>query len=159
MLTIDRLKEVLSYDPETGVFTRLTTGGGVRAGANAGGLDFHGHRTISVDGRRYRGARLAWFYMTGEWPTDDVDHINRDRADDRWENLRAATRRQNLANMGAKGRSGIKGACWVEAKGRWKSQIRINGKNKHLGYFDSAEEAAEAYAVAATAAHGEFAAV
>jgi len=155
MLTQAELKQALHYDPETGVFTRLTNGGGVRANTRAGGKDAHGHRTISVKGKRYRAARLAFFWMTGEWPPHDVDHINRDRMDDRWCNLRAATRTQNCANSGP--RTGkVKGACWVESKKRWKAQIRLEGKNCHLGYFASEQAAGEAYQKAARQAHGEF---
>jgi hypothetical protein len=156
-MTPEGLRQELHYNPETGEFKRRKSGGGVLAGARAGGLDAYGHRTISVMGTRYRSARLAVFYMTGAWPKDDVDHINGDRDDDRWENLRLATRSQNLANMRARGKSGVKGACWVEAKGRWKSQIRVDGKNRHLGYFDTVEDAANAYRDAALRHHGEFA--
>lgn len=157
MLTVERLKELLAYDPETGKFTRANTTGGRAVGTEAGTTDVYGHRTINVDGKKYRTARLAFFYMTGEWPKGDADHINGVRDDDRWSNLRDATRTQNLANMRGKGASGIKGASWVTAKAKWKAQIRIDGKNKHLGYFDDPQDASAAYAVAAQAAHGEFA--
>jgi len=157
MLTVDRLKELLTYDPETGRFTRVNSTGGRAAGSDAGATDAPGHRTITVDGRKYRAARLAFLYMTGEWPKGDADHINGIRDDDRWSNLRDATRTQNLANMRSKGASGIKGATWVTEKSKWKAQIRIDGKNKHLGYFDAPQDASAAYAAAAQAAHGEFA--
>ena len=155
MLDQATLKQELHYCPDTGAFTRKRTGGGVRAGAPAGGRDAHGHMTVSVFGKRYRAARLAFLYITGAWPQEDVDHINGDRADDRWSNLRAATRVQNLANTRA--RSGMKGACWVSSKNRWKAQIRAGGKNRHIGYFDTEAEANAAYAAAAQEAHGEFA--
>lgn len=154
--TIEQVKAHLDYDPETGVFVRKTGGGGIRAGTQAGGKDAYGHRTISVCGKRMRAARLAWAIMKGEWPEGDVDHINRVKDDDRWCNLRLASRAQNCANTTA--RSGLKGASWVSAKRKWKSQIRLMGKNVHLGYFTSESEAHEAYKKKALEHFGEFAA-
>jgi len=154
-LTVDVLKHHISYDPSSGEFRRLRGGGGQRAGDIAGGIDLDGYRTVSVLGRRYRAARLAWLYVMGVWPAGDVDHENRVRHDDRWCNLRQATRAQNSAN--ALARSGMKGACWVGAKGKWKAQIRIAGKNTHIGYFPTQTDAHEAYKAAALAEFGEFA--
>lgn len=155
MLTADRLREVLDYDAGSGVFTRRTSGGGRRAGDIAGGASYDGYTTISVDGTRYRAARLAWLWMTGAWPACDVDHIDRDRRNDAWSNLRAASRSENCANQPA--RSGLKGASFVSAKGKWKAQIRKSGKNTHIGYFDSEADAHAAYMAAAVTAFGEFA--
>jgi hypothetical protein len=155
-LTVEAVKKVVSYDPESGVFTRLTATGGKSAGSVAGGRDLDGYTTISVFGKRYRAARLAWLLMTGEWPVGDVDHINRTRCDDRWSNLRVATRSQNSANSGA--RSGKKGACWVDAKKKWKAQIRVGGKSTHIGYFSTEDDAHAAYKTAAVSEFGEFAA-
>ena len=156
ILTAEAVSRVVSYDPETGAFTRLIGGGGKRAGSPAGGPDLDGYTTISVCGKRHRAARLAWLLMTGEWPVGDVDHINRTRSDDRWSNLRVANRSQNSANSGA--RSGKKGACWVDAKKKWKAQIRIGGKSKHIGYFETEADAHLAYQAAAVSEFGEFAA-
>jgi hypothetical protein len=147
VLTSKRAREVLDYDPKSGVLSRN--------GKQAGGKGADGYRTVSVFGRRYRAARIVWLWMTGDWPKGDIDHINNDPMDDRWENLREASRVQNLANTRA--RSGLKGACWVSAKNKWKAQIRRDGKNRHLGYFDTPEEANAAYRDAALKAHGEFA--
>lgn len=154
--TIEQVKAHLDYNPETGAFTRKNGGGGVTAGSPAGGKDAYGHRTISVCGKRMRAARLAWAIMTGEWPEGDVDHINRVKDDDRWCNLRLASRSQNCANTLAK--NGMKGATWVAAKRKWKAQIRISGKNTHIGYFDSELDAHEAYKKKAVEHFGEFAA-
>ena len=96
----ERLKYLLDYDPETGAWTwnnpnarsaRVT-------GQEAGSVNCHGYRILRVDCQSYRSARLAWFYMTGEWPTQEVDHINRDRSDDSWANLRSTDRVQNAYN-------------------------------------------------------------
>lgn len=149
LLTLDRVRSLLDYSPETGVLTRKDSG---RA---AGGVGTDGYRTISLENRRYRAARVIWLLMTGDWPEGDVDHINCDPLDDRWDNLRIASRAQNLANTRA--RSGLKGASWVTAKGKWKAQIRIGGKNCHIGYFGTEQEANAAYRAAAVKAHGEFA--
>src|SRR4029434_9631151 len=102
MLTAERLREVLTYDPESGLFLwNITTSNRVRAGDIAGNTENHyGYRRIGIDGKLYRGARLAWLYMKGEWPPGRVDHKNRNRIDDRWENLRLCTHAQNVANTG-----------------------------------------------------------
>lgn len=155
MINQSELKEALDYNPSSGVFTAKTSGGGRIAGSVAGGKSTDGYTSISVNGIRYRAARLAWLWMTGEHPSGDVDHIDGNRRNDAWNNLRAATRRQNMANTKAK--SGLKGACWVPSKAKWKAQIRIGGKNKHIGYFETAELANDAYREAAIEAHGEFA--
>lgn len=156
--TINELHAALSYDKETGVFTRNSSSGGIPAGAKAGGKDAYGHVTISVKGKRLRSARIAWAMSYGEWPPVgiDVDHINGIRDDNRLSNLRLATRTQNSAN--SKARTGLKGACYVSEKAKWKAQIRIGGKNTHLGYFPTEQAAHEAYKAAAKKEFGEFAA-
>jgi hypothetical protein len=98
-LIAERLREVLNYDQHTGVFTwRVSPSNNVRVGARAGNVDTQGYRLISVDAKLYRANRLAWLYMTGEWPLTPLDHINCVRDDERWANLRPATVRQNNAN-------------------------------------------------------------
>lgn len=98
ILTQARLKELLHYDPETGVWTRLVaTSNSIRIGDVAGGVN-HGYVRISVDGRKYSAHRLAFLYQTGAWPSAEVDHWNLDKADNSWGNLRGATRSQNIAN-------------------------------------------------------------
>src|SRR4051812_34139236 len=96
-LTQQRLRELLDYCPETGVFTRRTKKGHERSGDVAGYRDTHGYIKLSVDYKRYYAHRLAWLWITGVWPPQ-IDHINRDRADNRLENLRVATPAQNAAN-------------------------------------------------------------
>ena len=97
--------------------------------------------------------------MTGAWPKDQIDHVNGDRSDNRFCNLREATNSQNQANRRceATSTSGVKGVSWDRRCRRWQAQISINGKPKHLGGFTSKEEAARAYAAAAIALRGEFA--
>jgi hypothetical protein len=124
----------------------------------AGGPDAYGYVQISLAGKRWKAHRLAFLYMTGFVPSSDVDHINRDKADNRWANLRPAGRAQNMANMGARrtSKSGIRGVCYT-TRG-WKAQIKVAGRNRHIGYFGSAEAAGAAYSRAAAEAFGEFAA-
>lgn len=161
MLTQSRLRELLHYDPETGFFTRALTTTGIRpkVGDVAGGVNCRGYWQIRIDGERYKAHRLAWLYMTGDWPKEQIDHINMDRSDNRFANLREATNIQNCANQRrpVNNTSGLKGVCWNKRLSKWKSQIRVNGKLHHLGYFDTAEAAHESYIDAAKKYFGEFA--
>ena len=159
-LTQARLKELLHYGPETGVFTwRVNRRGGMKAGNRAGSPGGIGYRYVTVAGRSYPEHRLAFFYMTGEFPPEDTDHINGKRSDNRWSNLRAATRSQNLGNMdvGPRNTSGYKGVSLMRRDGLWRATIRMRGKVKNLGHFDTPEEAHAAYCHAAERVHGEFA--
>lgn len=133
---------------------------GIVFGSRAGCLSY-GRRTIRVDDELYMAARLAWLYMTGRPPVGDVDHKNLDKGDDRWENLREATRSQNLANKRASSRnvSGFKSCYRHPETGRWRAQIMRERQRFHLGYFDTPEEASAAYEAAAKRLFGEFARV
>lgn len=167
-LTSERLRQLLRYDPASGAFTRVGSSrpqtahyitkpvGCIKPGPLGGG---GGYLMINVDGKPYRAHRLAWLYMTGEWPTNDVDHKDRDRANNRWANLRAATRSQNIHNMGMRERntSGVKGASYDSSRGLWMSRIVVNGRLIHLGRFATKEEAGLAYEAAAAKHFGEFA--
>jgi hypothetical protein len=153
VLTAERLRELLHYDPETGVFTWLRSGHGVRIGDVAGFKDWEGYRVIKIAGHRYRAHRLAWLYVHGQWPKADLDHINCDKADNRFCNLRDCSCAQNQANSYRK-LALRKGAH--SARGKWQSAIKVNGKNHWLGYFDTREDAALAYATVAYGLWGEF---
>lgn len=144
-ITQDRLKELLHYDPETGLFTHTKSRGRKQAGGIAG-TKSGGYIQVGLDYAQYRAHRLAWLYMTGKFPEYDVDHINGKRDDNRWCNLREATRTENMQNLreatSASG-SGLLGA--FSGRNRWRSQIRVGGKQLNLGTFDTAEEAHAAY--------------
>lgn len=157
-LTQERLKSLLQYNQDTGEFTWLVSAGRVMAGKKAGCLIRDGYINIRVDSIIYRAHRLAWFYITGSWPQNDIDHINGVRNDNRLCNLRPATRSQNLANMRltAKNTSGFKGASFFPRLGCWKSRIRHKGKQITIGYFATPEEAHAAYCAEATKLNGEF---
>jgi hypothetical protein len=155
-LTAERLREVLSYDPLSGIFRWLiSTGPRAKVGAIAGNIDDAGYRTISINSVPYKANRLAWLFMTGNWPVNDVDHEDTDRANNIFTNLREATRSQNCANKRPMGRLGVKGVTLNH--GRYQAQIKVKGKNFHLGYFDKIEDAAAAYIIAAKRHFGAFA--
>ena len=157
MLTAARLRELLHYDPETGVFTwRVNRGNKPTAGMKAGRRLQSGHLQITIDWQTHAATRIAWLYMTGDWPVAMVDHKNRVASDYRWSNLRAATRLQNQANARVRkdSRSGVKGVSAVRQK--FRAKIRAGGKKIHLGYFDTPEDAHAAYVAKAKELFGEF---
>lgn len=146
-LTAERLREILHYDPETGVFTwAVRIARCVQQGWVAGGVSNFGYRIIRVDKITYVGHRLAWLYMTGEWPTDEIDHRNGIRDDNRWVNLREATAKQNRENRNKapSNTSGVRGVTWDKARGKWHPLIKHHGKMIHLGRFDSFDDAVAA---------------
>lgn len=155
MLTLERLKSVLRYDPETGRWTNLVTRARARAGDEAGNRDAIGRHRIMLDGVHYRSSRLAYLYMKGEWPPHQIDHKNGDATDDRWENLRPATNQQNGWNTKPYNRIGLKGV--VKKRRQYQARIFFNGKLRHLGFFPTAQEAHDAYKLAALEHFGEFA--
>lgn len=159
-LTHETLKKHLHYDPETGVFTRLIANSpNSKVGDVAGWLTKLGYIDLRIDGVMYKAHRLAWFYVHGELPDGDMDHVNLVRSDNRIANLRPASRTQNQINRekSSKNKSGFKGVSWKPAAGRWVAQASYEGKKYHLGLFDTPEEASEAYKAFAAKYHGEFA--
>jgi hypothetical protein len=140
MVTIERLKELYSYDAETGVFTRKKTGLFTK-----GVLLKDGYRNLYIDGKRYMTHRLAWLITYGTWPIDKIDHINGIKDDNRLSNLRDVSQRVNLQN-GKKHRNGhLLGTTFHKFKQKWIARIIVNGKIQHIGTFDSAEDAHAAY--------------
>ena len=149
MLTQAQLKEVIYYDQETGLFTyKARLAHRVRVGEVAGYISNQsGYRIITVFSKRYMAHRLAFLYMTGKFPDDLVDHINGDRRDNSWKNLRPASRAENAENMrGAMKDSKTKllGAS-PHPDGRYQAKICVRNKQHHLGLFDTPEEAHAAY--------------
>ncbi len=144
-LTAARLREVLSYDPETGLFIRLRNGSAVS-------LLNQGYLVASIDGKQYKAHRLAWLYVHGFFPDGDIDHINRDRADNRLSNLRVTTRALNHQNStSTRSASGVRG---VSRLGNyWRAAIAVNGKDYYLGKFATISEAAAARAQAEARLH------
>ena len=160
MLTKQLLMELLIYDSRTGVFIwREDRGRLAKKGQTAGTQNCFGYIEITIKGKRYRAHRLAFLYMAGKLPKDEVDHINTIRNDNRWENLREATRSENSRNgpIRKKNKAGYKGVCWHKRDLIWRAQITVNYKVLHLGNFIIEEEAALAYNEAALKYFGEYA--
>jgi hypothetical protein len=158
-LTQERLKELLTYSPETGLFYWKEKRGRRQTEHPAGTRTHYGYNGIRVDGVTYGAHRLAILYMTGAMPENDVDHIDGDVSNDRFVNLRECTHSQNLKNMKrhADNSSGFKGV-YTATKGRsWFAQIHSDGTLHYLGSFPNRDEAAAAYDEAARSLHGEFA--
>lgn len=149
-LTAARLREVLHYDHETGVFTWLVKTNrnvvvGSRAGCQRGA---GGYRVIRIDKVLHRANRLAWLYMTGDHPTHEIDHKNCDRADDSWENLRPATPAQNRQNQrtpGSRNTTGKLGVYYDSNRRKFAATVRIDRKAHFVGRFATADEAHAAY--------------
>lgn len=144
--TADDLRKLLDYDPHTGVITRKTRWGSKGPGSVPGGISPQGYRQIGVYGRTYPAHRLAWLLTYGVWPADDIDHINRNRDDNRITNLRLATRSENLHNTGAQpnNTSGHKGVNWHKRACKWEARICVHRKQKHLGFYANIEDAINA---------------
>lgn len=131
------LQHLLHYDYLTGEWIWINPlARNIRRGDVAGTVRWDGRRQISIKGRIYLGSRLAWLYMTGRWPTDEIDHKNRIKSDDRWENLREATHSENMYNRDWCERSGeLRGIC------KEGNQFRVIIGNSYLGYYATLEEA------------------
>lgn len=159
MLTASRLKELLHYDPESGAFTwKVHRNGRALQGQVAGTvLVRDGYRRIVIDGRYYTAGRLACLYMTGAMPARIVDHEDRERNNNRWNNIRPCTHQMNNANSATINPSGYRGVGKYGNEKRWRSQITHNKKTIYLGWFDDPTEAARAYDVAAAGFFGAFA--
>lgn len=154
MLTQARLRDVLSYDKKTGIFRWLVAPNGrITVGQIAGSQNADGYMQIKVDCVLYRAHRLAWLWVTGRWPIEEVDHENGMSGDNRWKNLREATRTVNAQNLRA-ARANNKSAGLIgvsrrnKTVGGFQARIRVDGKEKRLGTFSTAEKAHAAYVVA-----------
>ena len=158
MITAERLRSVLSYDPRTGIFIWKQRKGRIRKGAIAGNRMPIGYVQIMVDNKNYTAHRLAWLYVYGKMPSSQVDHKNRIRDDNRIDNLRLATPRQNGANSWneAHNSSGYKGVSFNRYTGRYEAYISLSGRKKHLGRFNTPVEAHRAYCKVARQVFGEF---
>jgi len=150
-LTQARLKDVLHYNPESGVFTRISrTSTSVHIGDVAGCPDGKGYLLISINNRLYKAHRLAWLYIFGYLPPSDIDHINGVADDNRLVNLRSVTHQENGKNQKFRvtNTSGFMGVYWRKALSKWVAQITVDGKCKHLGCFKSKDAAIKARCVA-----------
>ncbi len=150
MINSKRLRQLLSYDPKSGVFiNRTDRHWSAKAGEAAGSLTKAGYIEIGLDGISYYAHRLAWLYVTGEWPANTIDHKDGNRANNAWRNLRDVTQDvnvQNLRGATAASSSGLLGA--YRCGSRFKASITVDGRVRHIGYFETAQKAHEAYVAA-----------
>ena len=155
ILTQARLKELLHYDPATGIFTWRQSRGTRRQNAIAGSRHSKGYINISIDSKLHRAHRLVWLYEYGCFPDGEIDHINRVPFDNRRANIQVATRSQNTQNTGLprNNTSGHRGIGWNTQQQKWRARISIDGKTFYLGRFDTFEDAVSAYTTAASKHH------
>lgn len=150
MITQEQLKEKLVYFPKTGNFHNASNGKPV------GHFDERGYVSVNVNGKSYRAHRLAWLYVYGKMPENEIDHIDGDRGNNKIDNLRDVTRSVNCLNMPKTGRNntGFKGVDYFKPAELYRARIVKNGKRMFLGYFKTPEEAHKAYCDAGGIYHG-----
>lgn len=155
-MTAEELRVLLSYAPETGLFTwLLPTGNRAKKGRIAGKISGAGYVYIGLRGKSFLAHRLAWLYVHGSWPVAQIDHINRIRVDNRLCNLRSISASGNMQNLPNRkdNTSGMRGVVWRKDISKWQAQIRVGGQHFGLGVFSLAEDAEAAYIAAVAAYH------
>lgn len=144
-LTQSELKRLLIYDEQSGtLIRRITTSSRAIAGKRAGSMSGRiGHRYINIKRKMYLEHRLVWLYVTGEWPTRGIDHVNGDPADNRFENLRNVSQSENMRNKAtySNNSTGVVGVVWSKRAKKWMAQIYVNRKNHYLGVYGDLFEA------------------
>lgn len=147
VLTADELRRVLDYDPQTGLFTwKFSPTPSVKKGDIAGSSHSEGYISIRIAKRLYFAHRLAWLWMKGDWPKDQIDHKDNNRSNNRWDNLRNVRPALNTQNQRKPPKSNTSGFLGVSAKrGKWRACIIVDGKQRFLGSFDTPEDASCAY--------------
>lgn len=148
-LSQSRLKEVYDYDLLTGIFTRkIKVGTSGEIGSIAGTENAKGYLILRLDNKYYLAHRLAWLYVTGEWPDALIDHVNQNKSDNRFENLREANQSENMQNRTkptSRNKTGFLGVSFRKDTGKYSAEIWLNYKKKSLGCYETAEEASEVY--------------
>lgn len=152
-LTAERLRELVHYDPDTGIFIRKIDRGGHKAGEVMGTPSHRGYLKICVDKIHYYAHRLAWLYVYGETPKV-IDHINGNTGDNRIANLRNVSQAENLQNITRPSRNNTSGYLGVSRKRkRWAAAVSVNNKPVRIGYFETKEAAYAAYVEAKRRLH------
>lgn len=146
VLNFKKINRLLAYNPFTGDLSRKTTTSQFKSGDKAGWINAIGYRCLSIERKTYLAHRVAWLLSTRSWPKDQIDHINHNRADNRWCNLREATRRENQRNvsLASSNTSGYTGVFWSKQRKRWQARITIDDKQIHLGFYLSKDDAISA---------------
>ena len=146
ILSYERLRELLDYDPETGVFTRKISRGGVAIAGKQVGNNAGGYLTVSINKRNEYLHRLAWLFTYGKYPEGVIDHINGKKDDNRLKNLRDVSRSSNQHNMPARINNGVgcPGVSWSNSTRKWRARITVQHKEIYLGVFPSLTEAISA---------------
>lgn len=160
MITQERLKQLLHYDPAIGVFTWIARRGKrTDIVGEIAGFDVHGYTGITIDSKKYPAHILAWLYVYGEIPLTEIDHRNRQRSDNRISNLRLATHKQNAYNQSLRkgSKTGVTGVSIDGQTGKFRAHITIDGKMIHLGRFSLVNDAIDARLKAERQYFGEFA--
>ena len=161
-ISIEYVRSLLSYDPESGDLTWLVSRGSIKSGRRAGSPQRSRGKTytqIRIDKSFYKAHHLVWAIYYGNWPNHDLDHEDRDGENNRIKNLRPCTMSQNQANrkINVNNKSGFKGVSFNKKIGKWRAYFNCNGKRKYLGVFDKPELAGVAYWTAVQAAFGDYA--
>lgn len=153
-ISIERLRELVSYDPLTGQLTRKVARGKYAAGTVMGNIGGRGYRYVVIEGVTHLAHRVAWAIHYGVWPEHDIDHRNRVRSENWIDNLKPADQAINTANSVKTNKSGFRGVMFAPRYSRFRARITINGRQKHLGYYATGVEAAKVYDAAVIEHYG-----
>jgi HNH endonuclease len=156
--SLERVRELFAYDPGTGVVTWRVSRPGTASGTVAGTLS-HGYLQVQIDWKFLKLHRVIWLMQTGNWPVHHIDHINRNRSDNRWCNLREATPLQNSRNrsLSRRNKSGHVGVCWDRRLEKWEANIGVGSRTLKIGCFEVIQDAISARCEAEKHYFGEFA--
>lgn len=157
-MNINELKSLLSYEPDTGVIRWIAKGKGRIKKKEAGTLLHSGYAGICIGPKRWQSHRIAWALHYGEWPKDQIDHINGIRTDNRICNLREASNAQNGKNLGLSkaNTSGHKGVCFDKQTGKWRAIIKVNFNQINIGRYADLQDAIDARIAAEQQYFGEW---
>lgn len=158
MIKHEELLRAMTYNPQTGIFSWNKSRRGIRDKNNAGCVTKRGYVNIYINNKKYLAHRLAWFYVHGEWPAEQIDHINGRKDDNSIDNLRLANGCENQLNRrkDCRNTSGIKGVCWHKNNKKWQAQTSVNGKEYYLGQYTNIKDAERAVIDFRNKHHKEF---
>lgn len=160
MITHEYLLQLLHYEPSTGALTRkIKTSNRVKIGDVVGCKNRDGYLVTRIGDILYYNHRLAWFYVHGDWPDEEIDHRNGVRDDNRLINLRRASRKQNARNSRkpSSNSSGVKGVSWCKIMNKWFAYVGVDNQRVKVGYFDSLDDAEKSVSCTRKNIHGQFA--